>query len=140
MDNTIDASTGTLKLKATFENAQHRLWPAQYATTSVTLAAPEVLVIASSAVQNSQTGQHVFVVKPDHTAELRPITIERTSGIDTVVTKGLAEGEVVVTDGQLRVIPGKPVEIKPPEGSAAAVSGAEPDRGKGKGKGKKQDT
>lgn len=140
MDNTVDSSTGTLKLKATFDNAQHRLWPAQFATVAVTLAAPEVLVVASSAVQTSQTGQHVFVVKPDNTAELRPITVERTLDDDAVVTKGLEEGETVVIDGQLRVIPGKPVEIKQAEGAPA---GANPERGKGKGKkgmGKKQET
>jgi multidrug efflux system membrane fusion protein len=137
MDNTIDATTGTLKLKAKFENTQHRLWPAQFATVSVTLASPEVLVIASSAVQNSQTGQHVFVVKPDNTAEFRQITVERASGEDTVVTQGLTEGEVVVTDGQLRVIPGRLVEIKQPAGSAVSAS---PESTPKKGKGKKQDT
>jgi multidrug efflux system membrane fusion protein len=128
-----------LKLKATFENKEHRLWPAQFATVAVTLAAPEVLVVASSAVQNSQTGQHVFVVKPDNTAELRTITIERTLDSDSVVTKGLEEGEVVVTDGQLRVIPGKPVEIKQSDPTAAGPN-PERGRGKGKGKGKKQET
>ena len=139
MDNTVDASTGTLKLKATFKNTQHRLWPAQFVTVAVTLASPEVLVVASSALQTSQTGQHVFVVKPDNTAELRPVTVERTLDADAVITKGLAEGEVVVVDGQLRVIPGKPVEIKQSEGSAL---GANPGRGKGTGKGKekKQET
>lgn len=140
MDNTVDASTGTLKLKATFANTEHRLWPAQFATVSVTLAAPEVLVVASSAVQTSQTGQHVFVVKSDNTAELREVTVERTHEGDSVITKGLVEGEVVVTDGQLRVIPGRPVEIKQPEGTSVAAT---PDRGRGKGKGagkgKKQD-
>jgi len=138
MDNTIDPTTGTLKLKATFENKQHRLWPAQFATISVTLAAPEVLVIASSAVQTSQTGQHVFVVKPDNTAELRDVTIERSLDADSVVTKGLAEGETIVIDGQLRVIPGKPVEIKQPDALAAGVEPAK-DKGKGKAKGKKED-
>ncbi|MSU24576.1 MAG: efflux RND transporter periplasmic adaptor subunit [Opitutus sp.] len=139
MDNTVDASTGTLKLKATFANAQHRLWPAQFTTVAITLAAPEVLVIASSAVQTSQTGQHVFVVKPDKTAELRPVTIERTLDADAVVTKGLAEGEVVVTDGQLRVISGKPVEVKQSDPTAAPGAPTERGRGKGKGKGKKQE-
>ena len=140
MDNTVDASTGTLKLKATFANTQHRLWPAQFATVAVTLDAPEVLVIASSAVQTSQTGQHVFVVKSDNTAEMREVTIERTLDADAVVSKGLEEGEVIVTDGQLRVIPGKPVEIKQPAG---ASPGAAPERSKGKGgkgKTKKQET
>jgi multidrug efflux system membrane fusion protein len=136
MDNTVDPTTGTLKLKATFENSKHRLWPAQFATVSVTLAAPEVLVVASSAIQTSQTGQHVFIIKsPDNVAELRNVTVERTHEADSVITKGLVEGETVVIDGQLRVIPGKPVEIKQPEGVAATTDG----RGKGKGKGKKQD-
>lgn len=133
LDNTIDASTGTLKLKATFANSQHHLWPAQFATVSVTLAAPEVLVVASSAVQTSQTGQHVFVVRPDKIAELRDVTIERSLDADSVVTKGLAEGEVVVTDGQLRVIPGKPVEIKQPDSLSTGTDAGD------KPKGKKQD-
>ncbi len=138
MDNTIDPTTGTLKLKATFENKQHRLWPAQFATVSVTLAAPEVLVVASSAVQTSQTGQHVFVVKSDNIAERREVVIERTLDADSVVSKGLAEGEIVVTDGQLRVIPGKLVEIKSSETPIA--TDAEKGTGQGKGKAKKQDT
>ena len=66
----------------------------------------------SSAIQNSQTGRHVFVVKSDNIAELRPVVVERTYGADSVIASGLAPGETVVTDGQLRVIPGKPVEIK----------------------------
>lgn len=141
MDNTVDPSTGTLKLKATFDNTQHRLWPGQFATVTVTLDAPEVLAVAASAIQTSQTGQHVFVVKPDSTAELREVTVERTLDGDAVITKGLAEGEVVVIDGQLRVIPGKPVEIKAGGDSqpAAAAPGENPARGKGKGKGKKQE-
>jgi multidrug efflux system membrane fusion protein len=141
MDNTVDASTGTLKLKATFENAKHRLWPAQFATVSVTLAAPEVVVVASSAVQTSQTGQHVFVVsQPDNIAQLRNVTVERTHENDSVITAGLVEGETVVVDGQLRVIPGKPVDIKQPEGAPAAAAGEGRGKGKGKGKGKKQET
>jgi len=136
MDNTIDPTTGTLKLKATFQNSAHRLWPAQFATVSVTLASPEVLVVPSSAVQTSQTGQHVFVVKSDNIAELREVVIERSLDADSVITKGLVEGETVVTDGQLRVISGKPVEIKQTEAPAAAVSeGGKKDKGQ-----KKQDT
>jgi multidrug efflux system membrane fusion protein len=146
MDNTVDPTTGTLKLKATFRNERHRLWPGQFATVTVTLAAPEVLAVASSAVQNSQTGQHVFVVKTDPetgltVAELRPVVVERSLEGDTVISKGLAEGEVVVTDGQLRVLPGRPVEIKQP--AAPATAGETPGRrggNRGGGKGKKQET
>lgn len=132
LDNTVDSSTGTLKLKGTFPNTQHRLWPGQFATVSLTLAAPEVLAIPGSALQTSQSGQHVFVVKPDKTAELRPVIVERLAGADAVIARGLAEGETVVTEGQLRVIPGKPVDIK--AGGAAAGSGAGGD-GKAGGKG-----
>jgi multidrug efflux system membrane fusion protein len=134
MDNTVDASTGTLKLKGTFPNETHRLWPAQFATVTVTLASPEVLTISSNAVQTSQSGQHVFVVKPDKTAELRPVVIERIYENDAVIAKGLAEGETVVVDGQLRVIPGKPVEVKEAAPAAGGKSGGEGGKGKKKEK------
>jgi membrane fusion protein, multidrug efflux system len=134
IDNTVDPTTGTIKLKGSFPNETHRLWPGQFATTSVTLATPEVLAIPSRAVQSSQTGQHVFVVTADKKAELRPVVVERTFENDAVITKGLTEGETVVIDGQLRVEPGKPVEIKQP-GGAAATGGdhAAGDRGGRKG-------
>ena len=123
MDNTVDSSTGTLKLKGTFPNTAQRLWPGQFATVTVTLASPEVLTVASSAIQTSQTGQYVYVVKSDKTAELRPVVVERLSEADAVISKGLTAGETVVTDGQLRVIPGKPVEIKTAEGPNTAADG-----------------
>lgn len=135
IDNTVDSATGTIRLKATFKNEQHRLWPGQFANVMVTLSNPEVLTVASSAVQTSQTGQHVYVVSADRIAELRPVTVERTFEGLAVITKGLKEGETVVIDGQLRVIPGRAVEIKQPAGSAntrAPVS--EKSRGKGKAK------
>jgi multidrug efflux system membrane fusion protein len=137
LDNTVDATTGTIKLKGTFPNEQGRLWPGQFCTIGITLSTPEVLTIASSAVQTAQTGQHVFVVKPDNTAELRPVVVERSFEADSVIAKGLKEGELVVVDGQLRVVPGRPVEIK--EG-AGAQGGPTAEAGKsGKGK-KKKDT
>jgi multidrug efflux system membrane fusion protein len=136
MDNTVDAGTGTLKLKGTFPNAAERLWPAQFTTVVVTLDAPEVITIPSSAVQTSQSGQHVFVVKPDKVAELRPIVVERTLEQDAVIAKGLTEGETIVIDGQLRVIPGKPVEVK----EGAAVPGAAKSGGEGKKKKKEKQT
>ena len=147
LDNTVDSTTGTLKLKATFRNETHHLWPGQFATVSVTLAKPEVLVVASSAIQNSQTGQQVFVVTEDKTAqppvtiaELRTVVVERTVDADAVIAKGLVEGETVVIDGQVRVQPGRPVAIK-----SSSERGADPgrgggERGKGKGKGKKKET
>jgi multidrug efflux system membrane fusion protein len=138
VDNTVDASTGTIKLKATFPNEAHRLWPGQFASVSVTLTAPEVLTVPIAAVQTSQTGQHVFVVTADQTAELREVKIERNFGDDAVVTQGLAEGETIVTDGQLRVIPGRPVAIKENDTAAGGETRAQPARGgegsRGKGK------
>lgn len=115
VDNTVDPATGTIRLKGTFPNAARELWPGQFTTVTMTLAAPEVLTVPASAVQNDQAGQHVFVVKPDRTAEFRRVTVERTFEDAAVVTRGLVAGEVVVTDGQLRVTPGAPVQIKPPE-------------------------
>src|SRR5688500_3467772 len=120
IDNTVDSATGTIRLKATFKNEQHRLWPGQFANVMVTLANPEVLTVASSAIQTSQTGQHVYVISADRIAELRPVTVERTYEGLAVITKGLKEGETVVIDGQLRVIPGRAVEIKQPAGSSSS--------------------
>jgi multidrug efflux system membrane fusion protein len=137
MDNTVDPSTGTLKLKATFPNPQHRLWPGQFATVTVTLAAPEALTVASSALQTSQAGQHVYVILANKTAELRPVTVERLAGPLAVIAKGLSEGETVVIDGQLRVIPGKPVEIKTAEGAAGAAEGKRSKAGGDKAKNNK---
>ncbi|MCX6956645.1 MAG: efflux RND transporter periplasmic adaptor subunit [Verrucomicrobia bacterium] len=136
MDNTVDSSTGTLKLKGTFPNPNQRLWPGQFATVTVTLAAPEVITVASSAIQTSQSGQHVYVVKPDKTAELRHVVVERIYESDAVISKGLTEGETIVTEGQLRVLPGKPVDIKTP----GAPGGGKGGKGGGEGgKGKKKD-
>jgi multidrug efflux system membrane fusion protein len=135
LDNTVDSSTGTLKLKGSFPNPGLRLWPGQFATVTVTLAAPEVLAIPGSALQTSQSGQYVYVVKPDQTAELRPVVVERSLGADAVIAKGLTAGETVVTEGQLRVIPKRPVEIKSDSGGARAGQGG----GAGEAKKKKKE-
>jgi len=131
VDNTVDSATGTIRLKATFPNSSHWLWPGQFSTVSITLTAPEVLAIPASAVQTSQTGQHVFVVREDKTAERREIVVERSLRGDAVISKGLKEGEVVVTEGQLRVMPGGPLEIRSANGEL--VPGGE---GKAKSKSK----
>lgn len=124
LDNAVDSTTGTLKLKATFPNPAQRLWPGQYTAVRLTLAAPEVLTVPSAAIQNGQNGQYVFVVKDDLKAELRPVTIERTVGPDAVVAAGLQEGESVVIDGQFRVTAGHSVEIKPASGAAGDAPAA----------------
>ena len=116
LDNAVESATGTLRLKAAFPNAAQRLWPGQFVTVTLTLANPEVIAIPASALQTSQAGQYVYVVKADRTAELRPVTVERTVGVEAVIAKGLAPGEMVVAEGQLRVVPGRAVDIRDPAG------------------------
>ena len=114
VDNTVDDSTNTrtIRLRATFSNKDQRLWPGQYVNVVLTLAQePNSLVISSQAVQTSQNNQFVYVVKPDQTVEARPVTVKRTMNNETVV-EGVQPGEMVVTDGQLRLVPGARVEIK----------------------------
>ncbi len=113
VDNTVDPATGTIKLKATFQNAQKRLWPGQFVNVAMTLTTqPNALLVPTSAIQTGQEGQFVFIVKNDNTVELRPVAAGRVVGDETVIDRGLRPGETVVTDGQLRLIPGAKVEIK----------------------------
>ncbi len=107
IDNTVDPTTGTIKIKGTFANADHALWPGLFVQVTLVLRTDaRAIVIPSAAVQTSQAGQFVFVVKPDRTAEVRAVTVEREHGAETVVSHGLAAGEEVVTDGQLRLTAG----------------------------------
>jgi multidrug efflux system membrane fusion protein len=113
IDNTVDQATGTIKIKGEFANPDRRLWPGQFVDVVLTLAnQPKAIVIPSQAIQNGQQGQFVFVVKPDMTVETRPVIVSRSSDGQSVVDKGLAPGERVVTDGQLRLVPGAKVELK----------------------------
>jgi membrane fusion protein, multidrug efflux system len=111
-DNSIDTTSGTINVRASFANEEQRLWPGQFVNVSVLVRmAPDALVVPSVAVQIGQSGNFVFVVKPDGTAETRPVTVERTVAGDTVIGKGLSAGETVVTDGQLRLTEGTHVRI-----------------------------
>lgn len=113
VDNTVDNTTGTIKLKGTFANTDHRLWPGQFSTVSLRLSEEEnATVVPTQAVQTGQSGDFVFVIKPDQTAESRPVKVARTLGTESVIAKGIEAGETVVTDGQLRLIPGIKVQIK----------------------------
>jgi multidrug efflux system membrane fusion protein len=110
LDNAADMTTGTIKLKAEFANADKALWPGQFVNVVLTLYDQKDAVVAPSvAVQNGPNGQYVFVIKPDLTAELRNIKIARTEGDDAVVASGLKPGDQVVTVGQLRLAPGMKV-------------------------------
>jgi membrane fusion protein, multidrug efflux system len=114
IDNAVDPTTGTIKVKGTFPNEDRRLWPGQFVNVIVTLTSePHAIVVPSPAVQTGQQGTYVFAVKPDQTVELRPVTVARVAGDDTVVQTGVSAGDVVVTDGHLRLVPGGRVSVKP---------------------------
>jgi multidrug efflux system membrane fusion protein len=112
VDNTVDATTGTVRLRATFPNKDKSLWPGQFVTASVTLNEQQnAIVVPSQSVQTGPKGQFVYVIKSG-AAEMRGVTIERVDGAQTVIGKGLAAGEQVVTSGQSRLIPGMKVSIR----------------------------
>lgn len=115
IDNTVDARSGTVRLRATFANRDEALWPGQFARVVLTLMEqPDAVVVPAEAVQNGPKGQYVYAVKADGLAELRPVRIDRTEGGEAVVASGLAGGETVVTSGQIRVTPGAKVAVKKP--------------------------
>ena len=122
IDNTVDKTTGMILLKGTFANKERRLWPGQFVNVVLTLTTqPNAIIVPSQAVQNGQAGQYVFVIKPDLTVELRPVVVARTLNNESIVEKGLQDGEKVVTDGQLQLVPGAKVEIK--NGPASSEKG-----------------
>jgi multidrug efflux system membrane fusion protein len=113
VDNTVDMTTGTIGLKATFPNENNSLWPGQFAQVVLTLSElTDAVVVPSQAVQVGQTGQFIYVVKADGTVEMRPVETGITFKNETVVQSGLKADETVVTDGQLRLAPGAKVTVK----------------------------
>jgi membrane fusion protein, multidrug efflux system len=113
IDNAVDPTTGTIKVKGTFANEDRRLWPGQFVNVTVTLTSEaHAIVVPSPAVQTGQQGTYVFAVKSDHTVELRPVTVARVAGDETVVQSGVSAGDVVVTDGHLRLVPGSRISVK----------------------------
>ncbi len=113
VDNAVDPSTGTIRLRAQFRNRGNTLWPGQFVNVRVKLYdQKDALIVPSKSVQTGPDGQYVFVVKPDMTTELRKVTVERTEGDTAIIAKGLEKGEQVVTQGQLRLGPGAKVTVK----------------------------
>lgn len=114
IDNMVDSSTGTIKLKGMFANSDRRLWPGQFVDAYLTLKTQNnALVIPSQAIQNGQQGPFVYVIKDDNTVEARQITTTETQQPgQLIVQKGLTAGERIVTDGQLRLVPGSKVQVK----------------------------
>jgi membrane fusion protein, multidrug efflux system len=112
IDNAVDPTTGTIKLKATFPNTSRTLWPGLFVQVGLQLTTnPNAIVVPATAVQTSQQGQYVYVIKPDRTAELRNVQIDRQQGEETIIAQGLSAGEEVVTDGHLRLTPGARVTV-----------------------------
>jgi multidrug efflux system membrane fusion protein len=138
VDNAVDRTTGTIKLKAEFNNGARRLWPGQFINVALTLSTHgDAVVVPSDAVQVGPDGQQVFVVKEDKRVELRPVTVAQTQEGETVIAKGLSVGEVVVREGQFLLGPGSRVDIKDPAktGEAKGEAGGEGRKGRG-GRGK----
>lgn len=116
IDNAVDITTGTILLKATFANADRKLWPGQFVKVVLTLATrPNAVVVPSQAVQTSQGGSYVFVIKNDSTAEMRAVLPGAFHNNETIIEKGVQPKEIVVTDGQLQLTTGTAVEIKKTE-------------------------
>lgn len=113
MNNTVDSTTGTIQLKATFPNADNALWPGQFVDVAMTLTTENAVVVPAQAVQSGQKGSFVFVVKPDNTVEMRPVKVARRLARELVIESGVKAGERVVTDGQLRLVPGARVDVRP---------------------------
>lgn len=130
VDNQVDSSTGTVKLKAEFPNANLQLWPGQFVNVRLLIdTLKQVVTIPTGAVQRGPTGTYVFVLKDDNTAAIRPITVRKQDEIQTVAAKGLEAGERVVTSGFARLTDGGKVTIS--SGDGAAPAGATRQRGNG---------
>lgn len=137
IDNAVDTATGTVQLKATFDNANGRLWPGQFATTSLHLFDEEnALVVPQQAIVTGQRGSYVYVVDQADTARQRAVVVERTAGGLAIVSSGIHDGDRVVTEGHLRLTPDTPVRIRGAEPAASAAPGARRGRG-GRGGGRR---
>ena len=118
VDNSVDRTTGTIKLKGLFKNESKRLWPGQFAKVALNLANRDnVVTVPAAAVQQGLQGAYVYLAGPEKKAEFRLVEAGETINGETIITKGLSGGESVVTDGHVRLAPGTQMEIK---GEAAA--------------------
>jgi multidrug efflux system membrane fusion protein len=130
VDNAVDSRTGTVLLKASFDNRDRRLWPGQFVDALLRLGTrPHALVVPTPAIQTGQQGRFVYVIHPDMTVDSRPVKPGPEFNGETVVEQGLSEGDRVVTDGQLRLVPGAKVAIQEspaPPGAAASPAVAGP--------------
>ena len=122
VDNAVDQTTGTIKIKGTFPNDDRWLWPGQFVNVVVRLATESAaIVVPSVAVQTGPEGSYVYLVKADETVEMRPVAVARVAGTETVIKDGIAAGDTVVTDGHLRLVPGSRISQR---GAAGAKAGS----------------
>jgi len=127
MDNQVDAASGTLLLKGEFDNADGRLWPGAFARVRLRLRQQDsALVVPAAAVSSSQNGPYCYVVLADTTVEMRPVSVSRTWQGLTVIGAGIRPGELVVTDGQVRLSPGARASIRVPQAPGARVASGGP--------------
>jgi multidrug efflux system membrane fusion protein len=125
IDNTIDPSTGMITLKAVFPNDDQALWPGRFVYVVTQTGLDQgAIVVPSTAVQNSQNGSTVYVLKSDQTVELRVVKVARTTADNSLLASGVKAGETVITDGQLRLLPGMKAEPRPASGAPVAGDGA----------------
>jgi membrane fusion protein, multidrug efflux system len=135
VDNTVDVTTGTIKLKGTFPNSGHKLWPGQFVRVTLRLTTQQnAIVVPNEAVQTGQNGSFIYVVKPDRTVESRPVTTGARVDQDMVILTGLEPGETVVTEGQLRLAPGSRVVVRDGRGGGGGGRGGKKGGGTGGGK------
>ena len=115
VDNQIDTTTGTMKLKASFPNQNLKLWPGQFVNGRLLVATRhDGLVVPASVIQRGPNGTYAYVITPDKTAEMRPVQVGQIDGGEALIDSGLKEGEQVVVDGQYKLQPGAPVQIVAP--------------------------
>ena len=127
VDNEIDSSTGTVRLKASFANENNALWPGQFVNVRLLLRQRrDAVTLPSAAIERGPAGLFAYVVRADSTVEARPIKTAEDSGGVTVVTDGLQIGERVVTSNQYRLQPGAPVRIAVTANASPAVPAASP--------------
>jgi multidrug efflux system membrane fusion protein len=134
VDNTVDVTTGTIKLKGTFANTDHKLWPGQFVRVILRLTTQQdAVVVPNEAVQTGQTGSFIYVVKPDRTVESRPVKVGARVENDMVIESGLEPGETIVTEGQLRLAPGSRIMVR--DGRGGGGGGREGKAGGRRGQG-----
>jgi len=122
VDNQVDGATGTVLLKSEFENRDALLWPGEFVNVRLSLFTERNAIrVPAAAVVNAQSGTFVYVVKADSTVDMRPVKVARTAEEWSVIANGLAPGERVVTDGQLRLSPGSRATWKDPAGGASSA-------------------